>query len=83
MISNKVLNSALGPRDLDYIELHNAWAKVTIRRYIEGGPPTMYCIFGDVVIDDRNTPQAYAHDIAQAYKIALESLAAFERGRAD
>ncbi len=65
--------NAIGPRPGDYIELSNAWAKVTIELDASG---RTYGVRGDCAV-------GVFVELDQALDHAFKALAAYQHGRAD
>lgn len=76
------VSKAIGRRSGDYIELSNQWARVRVTFYgrddYREGNKALYLVDGDTLHGKR---EMRSSAIAMAY--ALNSLAAYEAGRAD
>lgn len=86
-MSNLTLGQrAIGPRDGDTLTLSNQWAKVTITfQADESGPgysaPAQYVVHGDLLEHRAQTKTFRTAGAAISY--AMQSLAAYQDGRAD
>lgn len=66
--------TAIGPREGDYLELSNKWARITIMRQSDGALP--FSVSGD-------TQRQSDLNLGTALVLALHELAKFQNGRAD
>lgn len=75
----KALATAIGPRNGDFLELSNTWARVLITTNVAAGQPTVYVVTGDladVPLRDKEFPT-----LESAVAYAWRSLGVFQKGR--
>lgn len=75
----KAIASAIGPRDGDFLELSNLWARVVISRDCAAGQPDSFTVRGDLA-DDRLRIKEF-DTLTDAMSYAMRSLAQYQAGR--
>lgn len=76
--------AAIGPKDGDYIELANQWARVVITVWADDSDrpasPTLYVVTGDTL--DFRLSRVEFCTMGAAITYAMRSLAVYQEGRA-